>query len=494
MTTTKYYTIPKFTSNLSDINEPIVQIENALNDLASLKGNQCILQQDVVISSDAGLGDLVYFDTENTCYAPAIAAIQNTFGENGQSIQAPSSRVEGIIVDINNKVLLRQGLYISNAVVQAVLGKVGANPGIYYLSPTDKGKAVSQPGWNMRQPCISYYGDGKFSMMNHYLAHDNHHHIHRTVKGAQTTKIFTIASSDSLYPWLNITTCAFFIDSVLTQATVTENEAKTLKTIETTKAGEYLDIFTHIPFAYGDSVVRSIESKSLNVISNNGQYSVDMPSWEVVQPTSYTPKAISQIQGNTLKKIPVVTGIVSQDLTIINKGNGVYNIQNKSPKLYEYIPCTDIKLSAAQRVSKDIFTFSTLPAKTNSSITASAYVQRQLYDNYIVNAHIISDSVLPSDITLQFYCVDLTTSTLNTSPEAVVKCKASKTSDYIYTLLGTDIKIPQKCLLVLKIVQPSTVTKDTNILSIGFKLQKSISDSVDCDTTSFQIQMNQIVG
>lgn len=69
---------------------------------------------------------------------------------------------------------MRSGYYES-AAITATIG-TGAEAGIYYLSPTNAGKATKTPGWNLRQPCLSYYGDGKFSLFTHYLAHDNHHH------------------------------------------------------------------------------------------------------------------------------------------------------------------------------------------------------------------------------------------------------------------------------------------------------------------------------
>lgn len=73
--------------------------------------------------------------------------------------------------------ILCGGMYKDGAVADACLG-VNALAGTYYLSPdpASAGKAVLDPGQNLRQPVLQYMGDGKFSLSCFYLAHDGHQH------------------------------------------------------------------------------------------------------------------------------------------------------------------------------------------------------------------------------------------------------------------------------------------------------------------------------
>lgn len=71
--------------------------------------------------------------------------------------------------------ILCGGIYKDGAVADACLG-TNAEPGTYYLSPAVAGKAVLDPGQQLRQPVLQYMGDGKFSLSCFYLAHDGHQH------------------------------------------------------------------------------------------------------------------------------------------------------------------------------------------------------------------------------------------------------------------------------------------------------------------------------
>ena len=59
--------------------------------------------------------------------------------------------------------MLRSG-YCSDPVIINTLG-AAATAGLYYLSPATAGKATKLPGWDVRIPCINYYGNGKFSFV-----------------------------------------------------------------------------------------------------------------------------------------------------------------------------------------------------------------------------------------------------------------------------------------------------------------------------------------
>ena len=171
------FTVPKITdgpASAGTFNTPLEYIETALNKLQSdtLSIQQAILQWQVPIASDVTAGDLVYYNSEagHGCYQKAFAASYSN--SQGQLMQAASCHVEGLIIAksaTENSATLLRGGYFQDNVINGVIG-TGATAGTYYLS-SQPGKATLTPGWSIRIPVISYYGDGKFSIINTGFTH-----------------------------------------------------------------------------------------------------------------------------------------------------------------------------------------------------------------------------------------------------------------------------------------------------------------------------------
>ena len=172
------FTIPKISSgpaSAATFNAPLEYIEDALNDLDTsihgLDNKSAVLQWQVPVASDVSVGDLVYSD--GGIFKKALAVLSSQTGASGQAIEAASCHVQGLVLSINttegSATILKNG-YCESSVIASTIG-VGAQAGLYYLSASDSGKATPTPGWDVRLPVISYYGDGKFSVISNYFGH-----------------------------------------------------------------------------------------------------------------------------------------------------------------------------------------------------------------------------------------------------------------------------------------------------------------------------------
>ena len=138
---------------ISILDNSLAYINNALNEMASrlYESNyrNAIIRHDVPISDDVQEGSLVYYNSDpyHARFEPAIAELEALPGDQGESIESPKARVEGIIIHKslteNTGTMLCGGFYYdaTGSVVSYCLGST-AGPGTYYLSPTVAGKAT----------------------------------------------------------------------------------------------------------------------------------------------------------------------------------------------------------------------------------------------------------------------------------------------------------------------------------------------------------------
>lgn len=399
----KTYNIPRVhngPATLQNLNSPIEALQSAVNDLsARLQGvnnKSAIIQSQVPINVDqVSVGDLVYFDTQKSLFRPAIAILLGEPGSQGQSVQSPKSRVQGLVLSVQktdkSAVLLRNG-YFKDDLIQITLGN-DALPGQYFLSPTDPGKATADPGWNLRQPCISYYGDGKFSLCTNYLAHDNHHHGSSVIKGwsivqesdnaPQGARFYhEIPAYQNIGQLCKATTAVFLNGTLNTDDFQMSPSILWYKGTEAPADGSVI-IFNNYPFAYGDSVVRSISSSSIDVRSYNGNAYIQMPSYIYQQ--QYRDKAISDITGNRATITPIVSDIIQGPGIKINKLNeGKVQINctqfNDTP-----IVASDMYLNGTQRVAKGILVYTVFPALKTSYFVMSLAINEGIQNGSKIN-------------------------------------------------------------------------------------------------------------
>lgn len=381
----KYIQIPKYTSktkSLADLNAPIDAIQAQLNAFMqqTQKLKSCLIQWDVVIQDGVEVGDLVYYNKKGY-YSKAIAGILDKPGINGQTIQTPSSKVQGIIIKVSPQTaLLRSGSYTDTCILKTL---TEGTAGVYYLSSTKPGKATLQPGWDaVRQPCISYYGDNKFSFISHYLAHDSHHHISFIVKEWKQVQkqvqsepnwyTYTVKETDAVYNLLSQHSSAVFINGRLglydTDYYIQKNVLY-WKTDITPTIGSVV-VYTHIPFAYGSPLVRSIQSQTLNILADSGNYKIQCAQLKYEDKQKDPNCAIQKIQKNIAYRVPVISNIKGKDgINVTRDSDGTVNISNEQ-KQGQILIISEIKLNGTQRVSDNLLTYSVFPASIQSSLTA----------------------------------------------------------------------------------------------------------------------------
>ena len=94
---------------LDKLNTPLAQIETHLNKLASaiagLDNKSAVIRRYVPLSSDTFIGALVYFNAAEgrSRFEPALAALKTIPGRQGESIEADSARVEGIVIALDSE-------------------------------------------------------------------------------------------------------------------------------------------------------------------------------------------------------------------------------------------------------------------------------------------------------------------------------------------------------------------------------------------------------
>lgn len=385
------YMVPKYTQGMATVdklNQPLDYIQTALNDISQrvdqISNKSAVIQWQAVLDASVQTGDLVYFDSEGSsaCFKPAKAALLGIPGAQGQSVQAPQSRVQGIVLSVDPAVILRSGYYQSS-IIQATLG-TGAEAGIYYLSPQTAGKATKTPGWNLRQPCLSYYGDGKFSLFSNYLAHDNHHHASLVIGQwqqraaydgeytAQGNYFYKISDADMLGQLSADTTAVFYKGLLNTADFSFQPDAVWCTASEAPQAGQVV-VFNDYPFAYGDSVVRTVRSSSLDVKSLNGTYEIDLPQY-VKNKVVGSATAVADISGKNISITPVVSRLYAgMGIKVQKLGLGVYQISSAQ---YDgaNIAASDMRMNGTQRVADGLLTYTVFPRSATTSFIISTPV------------------------------------------------------------------------------------------------------------------------
>lgn len=336
------------------IDSSLGQTENALNDLSgrieTLNTKSAIIRQHVPLADGVGVGSLVYYDTAHMRFDFAQALTLAETGASGQTIEAPQARVEGIVIatdlgsDPQTGTLLTGGYWEDADVTNACLNvgselATDAAPGIYYLSPVNAGKATMETDGHLRQPVLSYYGAGKFSMSIFYMAHDNHFHASQVLDNqwilVAGSTVESIAPVGAQYVYggeysyglgsIGPTTALFYKGELQD----TWSDGKPFKISQGNiwymddnlipGAGDVI-VFNHYPFAYDTAVVRSVTSTNdaITVTNTNGMITLTGNDF-VDGPVSKSSYAVSAINGNKLSYTPLVTDVVAGAGISINR-------------------------------------------------------------------------------------------------------------------------------------------------------------------------------
>lgn len=408
-----FSTTPSADTAVEQLNDLVTAIEGLFNQvsnqIAGITNKSAVVVQQVPLAEASQVGSLVYYDKDNAVYAPALAGLLGEPGTQGQSVETPASRVVGMVIerydnqngDTNNIVgtLLLGGMWTSVAAATACLG-AGATPGTYYLSPYTAGMATLDPGTHLRQPVLTYMGQGQFSLNMFYMAHDNHWHGSITLGNHWTawtaedtnpnkpaTRPRVPADSDTgtvqtgAWMWydtsedldalgigdLSQRTTAVFMNGLLQ---ISDNILSAGFYIDygklwykgNTAPGGNIVLFNHFPFAYGSPVIRDVESTNdaLTLYKRNGLVQMTMNDF-VVGSTVRNPYAMSAITGRTITRTPVITGLAAGPGTDIQvASNGIATISNKSAIGYP-MDAYNVNVNGATVTSDGIWTYFMFP-------------------------------------------------------------------------------------------------------------------------------------
>lgn len=529
---TEAVTIDEFTKTVSRIsagvsgqdaidalNRPLEEIEGHLNTLATrianMNSKSAIIRKYVPLSSDVSVGNLVYYNSEqgHNRFEPAIAALLPVPGASGESVEAPSARVEGMVLSIDTErlgattvlgTLLCGGYWESKAAIEGCLGTDSAGvPGVYYLSPTVPGQAVADTMGHLRQPVLSNYGGGKFNMSIMYMAHDNHFHGSHTCDDTwmsiETPPENVSAVPDGALFWysgsgnplyenigeLSAATTTIFYNGMLIRPSdgFLVSEGYLWYMGDVAPATGSVVIFNHYPFAYGSPVVRSIETGQnglLTAVSKNGV--VRLTAMDLKEgSTTDSATALHDIRDGVKLYTRNVSDVVAGPGIVVSRGNGTSGavVVASKAKIGERLDAYSINHNGTNITSDKAFTYITFPAERDSSLSMSIPITGIPADSGIVAkawAHIVGQR---ADFDVTYYWTpdpeagaSVTMSWDPTVPTCTMgPSSTSSTSDTLaYAEASESVPITGNGTLTA-VVHISTVpTNDIRLLRIGFIL------------------------
>jgi len=353
-------------SALEELNDIFAGIQADLNSLSSrigkLGNKSAIIRKYVPLyAPSAGymfVGALVYYDPTKAMFDKALAKLEaDTWGADGETLEAPSSRVEGIVIELDAPpdsydetspilgTILCGGYYESvDAMTNCIDRSSSLDPqalstngtaGTYYLSPFTPGRATKYTGRHLRQPVFTYYGKStanmeQFSLNLFYLAHDNHFHAALQLNNAWTA----IPEGSTDFPagwtwWYDgsdnasyvnmgtmsaVTTAVFYngmLQNITSSSTFRIENGVLGCTAENAPEPGSVTVFNSFPLSYENPVIRAVEAvpdTGVEVTSHNGLALIKGKAFEEGT-TEPKPSAITSIVGNRCNRTPVISGL-----------------------------------------------------------------------------------------------------------------------------------------------------------------------------------------
>lgn len=500
-TATTSITLPRISAGaagqtaLDVLNAPVIAAEAALNELSGrlddLNTKSAVIRHGVPISTDVTAGMLVYYNVEESVFSPAIAKLEATPGANGASIEAPESRVEGLILrtdsDKNVATMLCGGYYEDETVAQACLAGATA-AGTYYLSPTVAGTATAYTYGHLRQAVLSYYGKGKLNLNLFYMAHDNHFHGSAVLGSAwvadgNDTMRYNTAADPQFESMgeLSKQTTAIFYNGILqsTDADLYIEDGAIRYRGSVMPASGSVTVFNHYPFAYNSAVIRSITTQNdsaLTVKNVNGNVTL-IPGDFVDGNTESAPAAVSGISGNQINYTPVVTGVSAAGGIKINKTAAGEVILSSAELMDTLLDAYSVNHNGTMLTSDNIFTYFTFPAGRTSELVMTLPV-RSIAEGTKLNATawvcMYGEGAATFNTRTRFIA-DPSVSGRAVIPregsEYTSEINATGSAEYVtFAEMRDPVEVTGNGLLSTVITISSAPTTEIRLIRIGFKL------------------------
>ena len=509
------YTIPPIVGGVSGeaaldaLNAPLQAAELALNSLSTRIGNitnkSATVRQYVPIASDVTLGMLVYYDTDSARFVPAIAKLLPSPGKQGESIEAPCSRVEGLIIGVDSSgtsgTMLCGGYYESSSVAEICLG-LDAVAGTYYLSPTHKGRAVTDTRGHLRQPVLSYYGNGKINLNMFYMAHDNHFHSSAVLSdswmpanaiGASITPpsgalfVYDIANLEGIGELSqDITVIVHKGLIVQDSSSLVISDGYLWCLLEAPPLAGDVMLFNHFPFAYNSAVVRSVvaNGQAMSVKNKNGTVTLTLADY-ISGEVSNSSLAVSALAGNRILYTPVVTGVSSgPGVTVKRSFDGSVNI-SASNLVGRPVDAYSANHNGTTISSDGLFQYFTFPKSRSSEIVVSLPVQDVVPGGQMQATVWGCCAGVGAAFTANMYFVPQptasTSSSIPTEPVTSQLGFAGIPGQLTYAETPQAIPFSGEGLLVAALRISSPPGTDIKLMRIGFKLNVVASSAQDSE-------------
>lgn len=528
-----YYTLPRISEGLSGeaaldaLNAPIEATEQALNSLAlrvsNLNTKSSIVRHYVPIDRSVVPGTIVYYNTEKACFYPAISALMTTPGSHGESLEAPSSRVEGIIISIDSSgisgTLLCGGYWESKDIANYCLGS-DATPGTYYLSSVNSGKAVKTPDDFLKQPLLTYYGDGKLSLNIFYNAQPNHYHSSLILQGAwkpidTLEDTSTAPSSARFYYDFNSDTqantlgeiakdiTAVFYNGILqnlTEGPFIIQDGTLFYTEASVPEDRSVILFNHFPFAYNSAVVRNIESKDASLKVNNVNGTVYLePSAFVSGSVTRSNLAVSAISGNVIMYTPVVTGVSAGPGINIGASTNGNIVVSSSDLLGSNLDAYNVNHNGTVVTSDGFLQYFTFPSGRISEMIISLPITGLSGDNSYkaIVWGCCSGTGTTMDTTLyyiQMPSLDKNTEIPSEGISSSITFVNTQNNIISYAESVDSVSVSGDGLLVARLKLRSSLDTDVKLMRVGFKVSlNNTSDDSDIESPD-DIYRNAVTG
>jgi hypothetical protein len=346
----------------------------------------------------------------------------------------------------------------------------------------------------LRQPVLSYYGDGKFSLSLFYLSHDNHFHSSEVVDAWSTAGedapegySFQYTPNADLGEISNETT-AVFCAGLLQLPGAQDGDF----TIEDNVLYSKTDttgviIFNHFPFAYGSPVVRNVRStdESLGVTNRNGMVTLNPTPW-VVGAARRSRLAVSNIGGRTVNYTPVVTDVTTGNgITVTHNTDGSVKL-SASDRVGEPIDAYNLNFNGTTLASDDnLNTYITFPASRTSASLAISLPLTGISSGANLTAKvwgIVQGTGQTFNVVEQF-----SAHPSNDNPSVL---DAPASSSFSLPLTGTSgaltyaetsggVVVTGNGSLSAKILLPAAPNADVRLVRAGFRLVESASSTSD---------------
>ena len=487
-------------SRITEANNALLWLKSHVDSSAN---KSAIVRHNVPIHTSVHLGSLVYYNAAKGLYYPAKATLLPETSAGGRTIESPEARVEGVIIDIYQGTssivgtMLCGGYWVDQDVTNWCLipptDPEETMEGTYYLSPAVEGKATKETYGHLRQPVLTYYGEGAFGLNLFYLAHDNHFHSSQIVETGWVPVTGTTAPSNAQFVYdgpidmglgtLGDTTAVFYkgvlqvpysMGSTSPQFSIVDNKLYCMMD-SYPNSGEVV-LFNHYPFAYENAIIRSVysDSASLKVENTNGIIKLTANEFVsgAIAPSAY---AVSGIQNNTMSFTPIVANVYAgPGINVVRAiDGGVY--VSTSNLIGSLIDAYNINHNGTTLVSAGSLEYITFQTGRNSNFVMTAPIKGITTPcNVAVWAMKRGSSAASLDLEVSFIPDPDTVGTVDVVGQtgSLVFNAGTDSNSLVYTEDAiTGITISKDGLLVAKVGgAPTAAQGQVQLLRVGFKL------------------------